>query len=282
VSRIVDAQLHVGPFNGVPRGQSNFSADPSQAYPVLTGEQAEQEMTRAGVDAAVLMPVSARHGGSNSYVIDVAQRAPGRFCAMAVPNPLDRSETERLIDFWSAEVPAVRGIRLGFLYEPLRSVFRSAELEWLWALLSRKGLPLAVHAEGNLDVVDRIGREFPELRIAVDHCGLRGNNTGADLHERLAPLMKLARLGNVSTKLSAFTLQTHEAYPYRDLHRPVADIVAAFGSDRVFWGSDLSRLTTPYADEVSYVEQALTGYSKTEVANVMGDALCEWLNWRIE
>ncbi|MBY8850706.1 amidohydrolase [Saccharothrix sp. MB29] len=53
----------------------------------------------------------------------------------------------------------------------------------------------------------------------------------------------------------------------------------AFGPDRVFWGSDWTRLPCPYADNLRFFAEALPSPTEGELALVLGDALITWLGW---
>ena len=56
-------------------------------------------------------------------------------------------------------------------------------------------------------------------------------------------------------------------------------MVAAFGAERVFWGSDLSRLPCPYAEWIAFFTEEMSGLSSEEVTSIMGRGLSQWLGW---
>jgi predicted TIM-barrel fold metal-dependent hydrolase len=89
-------------------------------------------------------------------------------------------------------------------------------------------------------------------------------------------LVGLAAYENVSVKASSLPSYIPGEYPFPRVKPVVHQVVEAFGAERVFWGSDASRLACPYAQwrdfflaelELSYEEKAL----------VMGRGLVSWL-----
>jgi hypothetical protein len=54
--------------------------------------------------------------------------------------------------------------------------------------------------------------------------------------------------------------------------------VEAFGPQRVFWGSDFSRLPCSYRQCVTHFTEEL-GLAEADKEWVMGRGLAEWLRW---
>lgn len=55
--------------------------------------------------------------------------------------------------------------------------------------------------------------------------------------------------------------------------------LAAFGAARVFWGTDFSRLDIPYSSTVTAFQEHLGLRDNAATAELMGTALCCWLEW---
>jgi L-fuconolactonase len=124
-----------------------------------------------------------------------------------------------------------------------------------------------------------VGRRYPDLRLIVDHAGLRW----ADRDEAILPsvdeLVNLASLRNVAVKVSALPCYVTEKYPFPFLQGVIRRITDAFGPDRVMWGSDLSRLSGDYADWLSVFTETEDFLTPDERALVLGGALSSWLRW---
>ena len=56
-------------------------------------------------------------------------------------------------------------------------------------------------------------------------------------------------------------------------------VVQAFGPQRVFWGTDLTRLPCPYRQAVTLFTEELDFLSDTDKEWIMGRGIAEWLHW---
>jgi predicted TIM-barrel fold metal-dependent hydrolase len=92
-------------------------------------------------------------------------------------------------------------------------------------------------------------------------------------------LLPLAKLPNVSVKLSALPMFSREEFPYRDLFDPVRRVIDAFGPERCFFGTDLSRLPCSYPQAIEMMQMIIEGYGAAEQDLIMGTALTRWLGW---
>jgi predicted TIM-barrel fold metal-dependent hydrolase len=97
----------------------------------------------------------------------------------------------------------------------------------------------------------------------------------------LPQVLDLAKLPNVSAKASALPCYSSEEYPYRGLHSYIRQVHDAFGPQRMFWGSDLTRLPCRYQNAISLFTEELPWLSSRDKEWIMGRALCEWLGWQI-
>jgi L-fuconolactonase len=99
-------------------------------------------------------------------------------------------------------------------------------------------------------------RGLEGAEVLVSHLGQPGRYarppTDAELLPALAPLLGLADAGHVGIKLSGLYDMTEPTHGYP--HAPVAPVIDriadAFGSERLYWGSDFS----PVLDHVSFVQ----------------------------
>jgi predicted TIM-barrel fold metal-dependent hydrolase len=92
-------------------------------------------------------------------------------------------------------------------------------------------------------------------------------------------LIGLARYANVAVKLTGLPGHSAEAYPFRDIHEPIRRVLDAFGPERCFWGTDLTRLTCSYRQAVTLFTEELPWLTGEPLRLVMGEALCRWVDW---
>ena len=116
---------------------------------------------------------------------------------------------------------------------------------------------MALVLQEDMPRVSEIATRFPRLRLTLDHLGLHeGKDDEAFKH--FANVIALARHPNLCVKTSCLPLYTSDAYPFRWLHPYIRQVYDAFGAQRMFWGSDLSRLPCSYRQGVTYFTEALS------------------------
>ena len=142
-------------------------------------------------------------------------------------------------------------------------------------------LPVMLYPPGLLGEVADIARRHPGLRLVIDHLAAPMGAVDAAAFAHLPDLIALAALPNVAVKASALPLAASEPFPFRPVHEPLRRIVDAFGPARVFWGSDLTRLSCDYRDCVGIVGAALPHLPSADRELILGRALCDWLGWAV-
>jgi L-fuconolactonase len=137
------------------------------------------------------------------------------------------------------------------------------------------GLPFDVVIRAHqLGVATRLADRHPDARFVLDHLGkpplLAG---GADLDRWTADLAQLAHRDNVVAKVSGLTIEDDwKAWTTRGLTRIVEEALAAFGVDRLMFGSDwpLVNLTGGYAAWRDAYLELTAGLSADEQAIMDG------------
>jgi len=90
-----------------------------------------------------------------------------------------------------------------------------------------------------LGLAAELADHCPDVRFVLDHCGVPDVASGA-LDPWRADMRALAKRQNVVAKISGVVAYGDaETWPRRDIRPLVEETVAAFGHDRVVWGSDL-------------------------------------------
>ena len=121
-------------------------------------------------------------------------------------------------------------------------------------------------------------RKRPGLGRMIAHA----LNHEARFLERLACdrfFNRLARFANVAVKASSMPSYVNEPYPFPSLHDKIRRVVEAYGRERVFWGSDLSRLSSSYRECVTLFTEELDFLSDDDREWIMGRGISEWLGW---
>ena len=191
----------------------------------------------------------------------------------------DAPDARAVVDSWRDE-QAVRGVRFTFHRPHQRPWLVEGQLEWLWTHAEHHNMPaMLLVAHHDLPYVVRLAERHPGLRIALDHFGLtegRDERAFAEFDQVLA----LARLPNIALKVSCLPLYTNDQYPFRRLHAYIQRAYDVFGPQRMFWGSDLSRLPCSYREGVTMFTEEMPWLPARDLELIMGRALCAWLDWQ--
>jgi predicted TIM-barrel fold metal-dependent hydrolase len=81
-------------------------------------------------------------------------------------------------------------------------------------------------------------------------------------------------------KLSGAPSYSSQPYPYRNIHTYIQRIFDAFGPQRCFWGTDITRMPCAYRQCVTMFTEELPWLQGRDKELVMGDAICDWLGWQ--
>jgi predicted TIM-barrel fold metal-dependent hydrolase len=262
---IVDAQIHGwgadSPDRPWPRAGADGRTVAPQRVTPLSPAEALAEMDAAGVDRAILVPPS-WEGDRNDLALAAAAAYPDRFAVMGrIP-----ACTTSLADWRSRR--GMLGARVILTAE--------GEDDRLWREAAVSNVPLMIAPAGKIPLLAAIACRHPDLRITVDHMGARVHRTGADAFTDFDQLLALAALPNVAVKATCLPAYSAEAQPWSDITPYLHRLLDAFGPDRIFWGSDLSRLPCPYADLIAFF---LNQLNQADRDAVMGRSILRWLDW---
>jgi predicted TIM-barrel fold metal-dependent hydrolase len=270
--QIVDAQIHLW-GSGLP---SNMAHRQVTAF---TTEEAVGTMDEGGVDAAVIHPP-----GWDPGAVEMAFKAvrdyPGRFAILGAL-PLDDPESRERVASWRSQ-PGMLGLRYTFLRDPERTWLADGTLEWLWAAAEQAGVPIAMLATDSLWEVGQIAERHPGLRLTIDHLGGRGGNTTLKddaAMEHMPELVKLARHPNVAVKATGAPGYSSGPYPFTSMHPYLRQIYDAFGPERMFWGTDITKMPCSWRDCVTMFTEELPWLTGRDLELVMGQAVCNWWGW---
>ena len=272
---IVDSQVHLWHAESPQRPWLTGRAQDAQKPYQIDKETMLFQMDLAGVRRAVIVPPS-WEGDRNDVALEAAQRYPDRFAVMGRLDPKDPAGPDK-VAAWKSQ-PGMLGMRFTFHNEHYRHLLTDGSTDWLWPALEEAGIPIMIIMPDALDHLDRIAAAHPGLKVVIDHVGL-STGKGGDVFDNLPNVCRLARHPNVAVKASGMPSLSAEPYPFRDLHPHIRTLVDAFGPQRTFWGTDLTRMPCTYYECIALFTEHLPWLQGEELDWVMGGAICEWLDW---
>jgi len=267
---IVDAQVHIWanhkPTNANHRQVETYSADDLLA-----------EMDEAGVHAAVIHPPASWDPDSNELAVEAARRHPDRLAILG-NFPLDAPASRGLVDGWKKR-PGMLGLRFALLQPRQRTWPTDGTMDWLWPAAERAGLPIALLAATYLPTVGQIAERHPRLKLIVDHLGRPSGTKDDAAWANLPEMLALAKHPNIAIKATGAPSYSSAPYPYRNIHDHLRRIHDAFGPERMFWGTDITRMPCPWRRCVTLFTEELPWLTGRNLEVVMGRAVCDWLDW---
>ena len=212
-------------------------------------------MDAAGVDRVVIVPPG-WEGERNDIALAAARAHPDRFAVMGRLDPEAPGAIEQLAT-WRKQ-PGMLGIRLTFHTEWQLPLLTNGKLDAFWPAAERAGVPLMVLVPHKLlHVLEPIIARHPGLRFAMDHLSIPTKTRGEEAFAGLDHLLALKKYANVAVKASSMPGYSVEDYPHRDLHPHLRRVYDAFGPQRMFWGSDYSRLRGSYRHAITLFTEEL-------------------------
>lgn len=277
---IVDSQVHIWKANSPDRPWTP-GVEPQLPEP-MTIERLVDEMTRAGVDRAVIVPPG-WEAMRNDYATEAFDKYPDRFRFMARLD-LERPDARAQLPGWM-EQRGNLGMRQVFLSKSDCGRLAGGDYEWLWEDAERYDIPVAILPAVQRSTIEKMLERHPQLRLIIDHMGL-SILTGGRVAETIRDTEALARYPNAFVKVSSAPTNSLERYPHRDMHDHIHRIVDAFGPRRCFWGSDLTHMLHAGVHPCSYRECVTLfteelGFPVGDLEWIMGRALCECLRWPV-
>ncbi len=145
--------------------------------------------------------------------------------------------------------------------------FDRPELKALWKAAGDLGLAVQLHFEPRYAPgFEPLVREFPSVRVLVDHLGRPFQGT----EKEHAVVLRWAKYDHVVMKLSA--VPDKGTYPHRDPAKAVKELADAFGPDRLMAGGGFGPKATgaTYRAERERVAGMLAHLSAADRAKVFG------------
>ena len=272
---IVDSQVHMWQAASADRPWPPGRAQEAQKPYPISKETMLFQMDLAGVRRAVIVPPS-WEGDRNDVALEAAQSYPDRFAVMGRLDLKDPASPGK-VAAWKQQ-PGMLGMRFTFHNEHYRHLLTDGSTDWLWPALEQAGIPIMVIMPDALGHLDRVATAHPGLKLVIDHVGLKTGD-GPQAFDNLPAVCRLARHPNVAVKASGMPSLSAAPYPFRDLHPHIRTLIDAFGPQRTFWGTDLTRMPCTYYECITLFTEHLPWLQGEDLEWVMGRAICEWLDW---
>ena len=193
-----------------------------------------------GIEAALHMEVDVDEADSlreTEFVTTLHPRLIGAIAAAQAGRPDFPAQLEAL-----AANLKVRGLRQVLHSKPdefalsdlfVENIRRIADFNLTYDLCFRAD---------QLPVATRLAQKAPQVQFILDHCGAEAMRPGG-LNAWRRDLLEIARLPNVAVKISGIAAYVGPDWTTDDLRPFVEHTIAAFGWDRLVWGSDYPVLT---------------------------------------
>ena len=97
----------------------------------------------------------------------------------------------------------------------------------------------------------------------------------------LSTMLALAKHPNIGVKLSGAPSLSSQPYPYRNIHQYIKQIFDAFGPQRMFWGTDITRMPCTWKQCVTMYTEEMPWLKGNDLELVMGRGLCEFIGWKV-
>ena len=267
---IVDSQVHIW--------KSGTPVIIHRQIPQYTRDDLLAEMKAGGVDATVLCPPS-WDPQANEIAVEAAAAHPDRFCVLGYFDPNDPASRPRL-EKWR-EQPGMVGLRFAFLRKGEDTWLTDGTMDWVWAAAERAGLPVALLVPQKLHIVAQIAQKHPGLKLLIDHMARVRHTVDDAAFADLDELLGLAKYPNVAVKASGAPSYSSDVYPYRNIHQYIQRIFDRFGPQRMFWGTDITRMPCSLRQCVTMYTEEMPWLKGKDLELVMGRAICDWLDWKL-
>lgn len=231
-------------------------------------------LSTLGIDGTVLVQAAATVN-ETEYMLGLADATPtikGVVGWIDFEDPSQLTHLQRL-----ARHPKFLGVRPMIQDIPDPDWMLRDNVQWAYQAiidldLTFDALGFPRHLPNFLTLITR----YPDMRVVYDHCmkpQIRDQRAGQDAFSGWAKgITRLAQDTSGFCKLSGLITEADDGWTIADL-QPFADhIIAAFGADRVMWGSDwpVCRLQAEYADWYDVAQQLTARLASSDRAAIFG------------
>ena len=261
----VDIHPHVisddeGRYPPAPLGGKR--SDWSQERPT-TVETLIAAMDEAGVRKAAVVHSSTTYGFDNSYVVDACNLYPDRLVAVGSVEMPAADARDTIRDWVKKGLKGLRMFTGGSTKDFDPSELDDPRTFPAWQLCGELGIPMCIQTGPvGLPQVTMLAKRFPGVSIILDHLG-RPDVLDGPPYANASSLFDLAALPNIYLKLTPRIFgDVKKGQASAETFFP--KVVAAFGAQRLAWGSNFPTSPGTLAEIKAGAEAGLAGLSQTD------------------
>ena len=226
---------------------------------------------REGVTRMVVVGHTGYFGYDARYLLEVAKARPGEIAVQAYLDHTDANVVARMAELKEQGVKAFR-LRL---IDPWQSAFPDSHpIFKAYEFAARQRLVICPLTNPDwLPELGRLSERHPATAVAIDHFARIGVDgfgkspavPGTVKEEDVASLVRLADYPMMHVKLSAFYALGKRTAPYDDMIPFIKTLLAAYGPERLMWGSDCPYQLAPghtYSASIGLIRDRLDGISE--------------------
>ena len=230
----IDCHAHVLDPANFPYGK-DIAYKPARQE-IGTAAQFRQVMNAYGVKYALLVQPNSGYGSDNSCMLDAIAKGEGRFKGIAI------------IDL-DADVATLKGFQAqGIVGAAVNPKFHGNEhykhANGLMKRLADLDMFFNLQVENDQFLMYAPWIERIPVKVLIDHIGRPIPPAGLN-QPAFAAMLRLAKTGRVSVKISGYSKFAKVPYPFEDCWPFVHAIVDTFTLDHCVWASDWPYLRAP-------------------------------------
>jgi predicted TIM-barrel fold metal-dependent hydrolase len=225
-------------------------------------------MNAAGVDKAAIVHSSTTYGYDNSYLADAIADHHERFAGVFSVEVRDAGAPQKISDWVGRGLSGLRLFAAGSTVKASPAWIADPATWPAWKRCSELGIPIAisVRLDGIPFLHDMLQR-YPDVRVIMDHLMLTPIDDGPP-YQASAELFGLADYRNVYMKLTTNNVRrsrSGKATPETFF----GQLVRAFGSTRITWGSNFPNETGTLAEQVAEARRDLAFLPAADQHNIL-------------
>ena len=259
----IDSHLHL--WDLAPGQYSWLKPEMGVLYDSFTAAQAHKVLSGAGVGRAIL--VQADDTAADNHALLAATQANDWIIGVVGWLPLEEPAKAAALLEEFRENPKFCGVRTLLHDDPRPDVLVFDSVRQTLALLAGAGIAFDVPNAfpRHLEQVAQLAKDFPELRIVVDHMAKPPRGDAAAMIQWESQLRAVAALPNTVAKMSGLHADGAE-FSARALAQVWDVALEAFGPQRIMFGGDwpVSLLGASYVETVAVAQSLIDPLSAAE------------------